>query len=102
MLATSSAIALWFYLVVGREVFEFSDQKVSIRRQVLGWMSTSEYELERCSKLRVCTSGSRGYLMLKVGWRTTNLSRYLSAMHAVRTVEGTGRLSALGCHETRT
>jgi hypothetical protein len=39
--------------------------------------------------------------MLKVGWRTINLSRYLSATQAARIV-GIGRLSALGCHETRT
>ena len=87
VLSTSSAIALWFYLLVGRETFEFSDQKMSIRREVPGWTRTSEYELERSSKLRVRTSGSRGYLMLKVGWRTINLSRYLSAMQAVRIVE---------------
>jgi hypothetical protein len=40
--------------------------------------------------------------MLKVGWRTINLSRYLSAMQAVRIVEELIAFLPLAATEIRT
>lgn len=75
-------IALGYHLT-GSEVVEFNDRQIVRSRTNLGWQRTSEYELEKCSRLTWRNYfGKPGFFRCHYGWRTFSFGKYLSQEQA--------------------
>jgi hypothetical protein len=82
---TASAVVAWFYQLSGSEVVEFDSQRLTLRKNILGWDLTREYSIAECSRLewRELTEDDRRALQFKVGWRTIRFGEYLSEEQAI-------------------
>ncbi|HEY6305010.1 MAG TPA: hypothetical protein VI488_00965 [Candidatus Angelobacter sp.] len=73
------------YRLTATEVIEFSDRQLVVSRTNLGWQRTSEYSLEKCSKLEWNKPwGKPGTFRCKFGWRTISFGEYFSQEQADR------------------
>jgi hypothetical protein len=73
------------YHLTGSQVIEFNDRQLAVSRTNLGWQRTSEYELEKCSKLEWRKQwGKPGSFRCKYGWRPISFGKYLSQEQADR------------------
>jgi hypothetical protein len=84
--AIASAVVAWFYQLSGSEIIEFDAQKLTIRKDILGWQRTREYSIEDCHELEWREEkGKNGKcrLQCKVGWRTVTFGEYVSDEKAI-------------------
>jgi hypothetical protein len=73
------------YYMTGSEVVEFNDRQIVRSRTNLGWQRTSEFELEKCSRLKWLEYfGKPGFFRCQYGWRTFSFGKYLSQKQADR------------------
>lgn len=83
--AVACAVTAWFYQLSGSELIEIDSQKMTIRKNILGWERTSEYPLEDCSELEWREPREDDYygLQCKVGWKTVRFGEYVSEARAI-------------------
>ncbi len=81
------------YHMTGSEIIEFNDRQIVRSRTNLGWQRSSEYELEKCSRLKWRKDfGKPGFFRCHYGWRTFSFGKYLSqeqADHLLARLEST-------------
>jgi hypothetical protein len=82
---TASAVVAWFYQLSGSEVVEFDSQRLTLRKNIMGWNLTREYSIAECSRLerRELTDDDPRALQFKAGWRTVRFGKYLSEEQAI-------------------
>lgn len=79
-----NVIAIAYYMT-GSEVIEFNHRQIVRSRTNLGWQRTSEFELEKCSRLQWLEYfGKPGFFRCHYGWRTFSFGKYLSRKQADR------------------
>ena len=79
--ADVSTVVALLYQLSGTEEVEFDPQKVTIRKNIIGWERTREYPVENCSELEWRASSKESHgpaLQCKVGWRTIRFAEYIS------------------------
>lgn len=78
--AVVSVVFASLYQLVGSEIIEFDQRKLTIRTELFGLGRTREYDIEKCSSLegRQQTRGNHDGLKCKVGWRTITFGRYVT------------------------
>lgn len=87
----STVIAL-MYQVSGSEEIEFGPQKVTLRKNIIGWERIREYSVDSCSELEWRPSSKESHgsgLRCKIGWRAIRFAEYISEK------QGTEILAAL-------
>ena len=74
------AVVAWFSQLSGSEEVLFDPEKLSSRKNTLGWERTREYSVQECSELEWKAQSRRDHpgLQCKVGWRTVHFCDYIS------------------------
>ena len=74
------AVVAWFSQLSGSEEVLFDPEKLSSRKNTLGWERTREYSVQECSEREWKAQSRRDHpgLQGKVGWRTVHFCDYIS------------------------
>lgn len=69
------AVVAWFYQLSGSEEILFDPEKLSSRKNALGWERTREYSVQECSELEWKAQSRHDHpgLQCKVGWANGSL-----------------------------
>ena len=79
-LGEACAVVAWFSQLSGSEEVLFDPEKLSSRKNTLGWERTREYSVQECSEREWKAQSRRDHpgLQGKVGWRTVHFCDYIS------------------------
>ena len=80
-----SSIVGFVYQFSGSETIEFDEQKLSIRKETLGWRRHREYRMQDCSGLEVLDDDSEdnSRFTCSVGWHSIRFGEYLTEDQAI-------------------